>query len=63
MAGADAGVVGQVELNSPTGTGKILTGKTPAFWAWVWFGLAVFIVCGFHVRILGQSFPPPITTP
>lgn len=56
MAGAEAGVVGQVELNSPQGT-PLSKPKSPAFWTWLWFGVAVFIVMGFHVRVFGVSVP------
>ena len=62
MAGAKAGVVGQAELNSPQGS-PIKAAWTPATWAWIWFGVAVFIVLGFHIRIFGSTFPPNASLP
>lgn len=59
---ANAGVVGVAELNTPNGTPSRKP-TTPATWAWIWFGLACFIVFGFHIRIFGASFPPAAAFP
>lgn len=56
---AQAGVVGQAEINAPTGS-PISQPKSAAFWAWVWFGIAVAIVLGFHVRVFGVAVPPQV---
>lgn len=57
MAGAQAGVVGQVTVDNPQGSpGK--TAWSPSTWTFIWFGLAVAIVFGFHIRILGATIPP-----
>lgn len=62
MAGAQAGVVGQAEVNSPQGT-PLDHSMSPSTWVWVWLGLAVLVVLGFHVRIFGVTVPPVAVGP
>ena len=54
---AQAGV--QSELNvesSPVVPGKNMMGAH--VWSWIWFGLAVLVIIGFHIRMFGHAVPP-----
>lgn len=62
MAGAQAGVVGQAEINAPQGT-PISPPKSAAFWSWFWLGLCAVIILGFHIRIFGMALPPQAVSP
>lgn len=35
----------------------------PHTWAFIWFGLAVLVVLGFHVRVFGHPIPPSTHVP
>ncbi len=60
---ARAGVVGQAEVEAPTTGTPFVIPKSPAFWTWFWFGVAVAIILGFHVRLLGVTIPPNPSAP
>lgn len=59
-----AGVGVQSELDvesSPTVPGS--TGMSISTWSWIWFGVALLIIIGFHVRIFGRPLPPAARFP
>jgi len=63
MATATAGV--QSELNVESAPVIPSTGAVgqPHVWSWIWFGLAVLVILGFHIRLFGHPIPPTASFP
>lgn len=63
MPTATAGVQSSIDVEtSPViaGTGTM---GSPHIWSWIWFGLAVLVVLGFHIRVFGAAIPPGANFP
>lgn len=58
------GVQSTVDVESspviPQSNGRL---GNPAVWTWIWFGLAVLVIMGFHVRVFGHPVPPAASFP
>lgn len=58
-----AGVQSAVDVNaSPVVPGTSALANTHV-WSWIWFGVAVLVIAGFHVRVFGQPVPPAAKFP
>lgn len=57
MAGVEAGVVGQAEVNGlptgPSGVGRFL--QEPANWTYIWVALAVIYLVGIYLGMIRIS--------
>lgn len=58
---ASAGLQSEVDVNSVPTVGGMTT--KPATWTFIWFGLALLIIVGFHVRLFGRAIPPSANFP
>ena len=64
MATETAGVQSSIDVN--TVTSPVIPSSrmgAPHMWSWIWFGVAVLIVLGFHVRVFGAAIPPAASFP
>lgn len=62
-ATANVGVQSSVDVNSsPVIPGTSMASK-PHVWSWIWFGVAVLVIMGFHIRMFGRAVPPSASFP
>lgn len=53
---AQAGIQSEINVeSSPTVQGAV---TTPSTWAFIWFGVSVLVILGFHIRLFGHVLPP-----
>jgi hypothetical protein len=64
MPTATAGVQStlDVEASPVIGSSSSMIGQ-PATWTWIWFGAAILVIIGFHVRVFGRAVPPAAQFP
>jgi hypothetical protein len=54
---ARAGLQSELEVEtSPTIPGQSM--MQAHTWSWIWFGVAVLTIVGFHIRMFGHAVPP-----
>lgn len=63
MATATAGVQSSVDVNSVPVIPNMGMATQPHTWSYIWFGLAVLTILGFHIRVFGQAIPPAANFP
>lgn len=63
MATATAGVQSSIDVNTaPVIPTPSVVGQ-PHIWSWIWFGLAILVILGFHIRVFGSAIPPAASFP
>jgi len=63
MATATAGVQSSFDVQSAPVIPMASPVSQPHLWSWIWFGVAILIVLGFHVRVFGHPLPPGANFP
>lgn len=57
-----AGIQSEINVeSSPVVPGRNMMGAH--VWSWIWFGLAVLTIIGFHIRVFGHAVPPAANFP
>lgn len=56
-SGGNAGVVGQVDVQSAQAGIPSKFGD-PGVWSWIWIAVAILVILGYHVKVFGRALPP-----
>lgn len=59
---AQAGIQSEINVeSSPVVPGRSMMAAHT--WSWIWFGLSVLVIIGFHIRVFGHAVPPAANFP